>query len=169
MFHRRNWIAVTVVILGLVMFIPVAQAQRQDFECRQCSVAIYNVVHFTPELGISSYDQKGIMQSTHESKLFDNWTLHLVTVQKRVGSKMSWNGFSKEMGPDGEFIIWEFYGEGETTTAKPIYGTGKWKGVKGERKSQAITTAKPIFPSTFQPHTTLIFCQKQVGWIELPK
>jgi hypothetical protein len=152
------------------MFIPVAQAQRQDFECRQCSVGTYNAVHSTPELGISSYDQKGIMQSTHESKLFDNWTLHLVTVQKRVGGKMSWNGFSKEMGPDGEFIIWEFYGDSEsgTTTAKPIYGTGKWKGVKGERKSKLITTAKPILPSTFQAHTTFQFCQKQVGWIELP-
>jgi len=171
MYYHRSMIAVTIVILSLVMFISVAQAQRQDFETRQCSVAIYNVVHFTPELGISSYDQKGIMQSTHESKLFDNWTLHLVTVQKRVGFKTSWNGLSKEIGPDGEFIIWEFYGDSEsdTTTAMPIYGTGKWKGVKGERKSKLITTAKPIFPSTFQPHTTIIFCQKQVGWIELLK
>jgi hypothetical protein len=165
MFHRRNWIAVTVAILGLVMFIPVAQAQRQDFECRQCNVSTYNAVHSTPELGISSYDQKGIMQSTHESKLFDNWTLHLVAVQKRVGSKFSWNGLSKEIGPGGEFIIWEFYGDSESgiSTAKPIYGTGKWKGVKGERKSTLITTMNPVVPLIFP------FCQKQVGWIELPK
>jgi len=171
MFYRRNWIAMTVVILGLAMFIPVAQAERQDYEGITCSATTYNMVHSSPEVAINSYDAKGIRQSTHESKLFDNWTLHLVTVQKRVGSKTSWNGFSKEIGPDGEFIIWEFYGDSEsdTSTAKPIYGTGKWKGVKGERKSQAITTAKPIFPSTFQPHTTFIFCQKQVGWIELPK
>jgi hypothetical protein len=167
MFHRRNWIAVTVVILGLVMFIPVAQAQRQDFETRQCSVQIFNVVHFTPELGISSYDQKSIIQSTHESKLFDNWTVHLVAILKRIDRKASWIAFSKEMGPDGEFIIWECYGDNESgtsvTTAKPIYGTGKWKGVKGERKSQVITAGKPIVPNTGQ------FCQKQVGWIELAK
>jgi hypothetical protein len=171
MFYRRSWIAVIVVILGLVAFIPVTQAQQQAFETRQCCVATYNVVHFTPELGISNFDQKGIMQSIHESKLFDNWTLHLVAVQKRVDGKTSWNGFSKEMGPDGEFIIWEFYGDSEsnTSTAKPIYGTGKWKGVKGERKSRLITTAKPILASTFQPHTTFQFCQKQVGWIELAK
>ena len=92
MSYRRSWIAVTIVILGLVMFIAVAQAQRQEFETRQCNVSTYNAVHSSPELGISSYDQKGIMQSTHESKLFDNWTLHLVAVQKRVGSKFSWNG-----------------------------------------------------------------------------
>jgi len=167
MFHRRNWIAVTVVILGLVMFIPVAQAQRQDFETRQCSVQIFNVVHFTPELGISSYDQKSIIQSTHESKLFDNWTVHLVAILKRIDRKASWIAFSKEMGPDGEFIIWECYGDNESgtsvTTAKPIYGTGKWKGVKGERKSQVITAGKPIVQGTGQ------FCQKQVGWIELSK
>ena len=164
MFYRRNWISVTVVILGLLMFIPLAQAQRQDFETRQCSANTYNVVHFAPELGISSYDQKSIIQSTHESKLFDNWTLHLVAVQKRIDGKVSWNGFSKEMGPDGEFIIWEFYGDNESgTTAKPIYGTGKWKGIKGERKSKVITAGKPIAPNTAQ------FCQKQVGWIELPK
>jgi hypothetical protein len=32
MFYRRNWIIVTIVILGLAMFVPVAQAQRQEFE-----------------------------------------------------------------------------------------------------------------------------------------
>ena len=163
MFHRRNWIAVTVVILGLVMFIPVAQAQRQDFETRQCSVAIYNVVHFTPELGISSYDQKGIMQSTHESKLFDNWNLHLVGVMKREGKNFYFYGLSKEIGPDGEFIIWEFSGDSQGgSTTKAIYGTGKWKGVKGELKAKRITS-KPIAPNTDQ------WCEKAVGWIELPK
>lgn len=163
MSYQRSWIAVTVVILGLVMFIPVAQAERKEFETRQCSAAIFNVVHFAPELGIASYDQKGILQSTHESKLFDNWTLHLVAVRKRLDGKMSWSGLSKEMRPDGEFIIWEFYGDGESgTTAKPIYGSGKWKGIKGERKSKLITAGKPIVQFTDQ------FCQKQVGWIELP-
>ncbi len=166
MFHHRYWITLTIVIFGLAMFVPVAQAQRQDFETRQCNVQIFNPVHSTPELGFASYDQKGILQSTHESKLFDNWTLHLVAVVKRVGDKASWNGFSKEMAPDGEFIIWEFYGDSEsrTTIAKPIYGTGKWKDVKGERKSQVITSGKPIIPNS-----TIAMCQKQVGWIELPK
>jgi hypothetical protein len=165
MSNRKSWLAVTIVILSLVMFIPVAQAQQQNFETRQCSVSTYNAVHVTPELGISSWDQKGIMQSTHESKLFDNWTLHLVGVQKRLGKKFIWNGLSKETGPDGEFIIWEFTGDSESgvSTAKPIYGTGKWKGVQGERKSSGITTFNPVVPLVFP------FCQKQVGWIELPK
>ncbi len=163
MYYPREWITVTVVILGLLMFIPVAQAERQDFECRQCSVITFNMVHFSEELAIFSGDQKSIIQSTHESKIFDNWTLHSVGVWRVVGDKWRWNGFSKEMGPNGEFIIWEFYGDTESriTTAKPIYGTGKWKGVKGERKDKIITAGKPIVQGTSQ------FCQKQVGWIEL--
>jgi hypothetical protein len=164
MFYRRNWIAVTVVVLGLFIFIPFAQAQRQEFESIQCNALTFNVVHFSPEIAIMGYDQKGIIQSTHESKLFDNWTLHLAGVQKRVDGKGSWNGLMKEMGPDGEFIIWEFYGDEKSgTIAKPIYGTGKWKNLKGERKSTPITAGKPIVQGTFQA------CQKQVGWIELAK
>jgi hypothetical protein len=164
MFYRRNWIAVIVVILGLAMFIPVAQVQRQDFECRQCSVTTYNAVHFSPELAILSGDQKSIIQSTHESKLFDNWTLHLVGVWKKIDGKWSWNGLSKEMGPDGEFIIWEFYGDSESgSTCKFFYGTGKWKGIKGELKGKVIRTGKPIVEGTSQ------LCEKYAGWIELPK
>jgi len=165
MSFRKSWIIVTIVILGLAAFIPIAQAQRQDFECRQCSVTTYSTVHRSPELTIVSGDQKSIIQSTHESKLFDNWTLHLVGVWKGIDGKFSWSGFSKEMAPDGEFIIWEFYGDSESkaTIAKPIYATGKWKGVKGERKSTLIKAGKPIVQGTDQ------FCQKQVGWIELAK
>ena len=166
MSYRRNWIAMTVVILGVAMFIPVAQAERQEFEYIKCAAETWNFVHSSPEVGIGSCDAKSIIQSTHESKLFDNWTGHMVYVLKRVDGKISWNGFSKEMGPDGEFIIWEFHGDSESgisTTTKAVYGTGKWKGVKDERKQKPITTGKPIAQGTRQ------FCEKSVGWIELPK
>ena len=58
MFYRRNWIAMTVVILGLVMFVPVAQAERQDFECIMCTAETVNIVHSSPEVGIASSDAK---------------------------------------------------------------------------------------------------------------
>jgi hypothetical protein len=105
MFYRRNWIAMTVVILGLAMFILVAQAERQDYEGITCSATTYNMVHSSPEVAINSYDAKGIRQSTHESKLFDNWTSHTIGVVKGVEGKWSWHAFSKTMGPDGEFIV----------------------------------------------------------------
>jgi hypothetical protein len=165
MLYRRIWIAVIVVILGLVMFIQVAQAQRQEWEGVFCSAQTQSAVHLSlGEIYIGSFDQKGIFQSTHEKKLFDNWTAHAVGVGKWEGGKTSWNGFSKNMGPDGDIIIWEFYGDSESgTTVKAIYGSGKWKGVKGEGKVKGFTTGKPIVQSTNQ------FCEKQAGWVELPK
>ena len=164
MYNRRNWIAVTVVILGLTLFVPTAQAQRQDFEIIQCVSATANVVHSTPELGLSTVDTKGIIQSTHEKKLFDNWTRHSVFLIKRIGSNMNYNGVVKQMAPDGDFIVWEYYGDGKNpSTAKAIYGTGKWKDVQGEFKGERITKGKPIAPATDQ------FCEKAVGWIEVPK
>ncbi len=164
MFIRRNCIAVTTVILGLIMFVPVAQAQRQDFETVQCNVGTVNPVHVSPDLAITSWDQKGITQSTHESKLFDNWTRHTIHVYKRIDGKVSWNGFTKALAPDGEFIIWEFSGDSQSgTTAKVIYGTGKWKGVKGEGKLNKLTSGKRIAPN-IEPN-----CDKAVGWIEFPK
>jgi hypothetical protein len=139
-------------------------AERQDFEIIAGAAATYNLVHFSPEVAILSYDAKSIIQSTHKNKLFDNWTGHTVGVVKVVGGKRSWNGFYKNMAPDGEFIIGESYGDSESgTTYKPLYGTGKWKGAKSEAKGKRITSGKPIIEGTDQ------FCEKITGWIELPK
>jgi hypothetical protein len=121
-------------------------------------------VHISPDLAITSRDMKGITQSTHESKLFDNWTRHSVLVYKRIDGKVSWSGFTKALAPDGEFIIWEFSGDTQGgTTAKAVYGTGKWKGVKGEYKAKGLTSGKRIAPN-IEP-----YCEKAIGWIELPK
>ena len=164
MFYRRNWITVIVVIFGLIMFMPDAQAQRQEFETIQCLSGTTNRVHSTPELAIATWDFKGIVQSTHESKLFDNWTRHSVFLIKRIGSNMTYNGVVKQVAPDGDFIVWEYYGDGKSgSTAKAIFGTGKWKDVKGEFKGQRTTKGKPIAPATDQ------FCEKAVGWVEVPK
>ncbi len=165
MTYRGSWIPVIAVILGLVIFIPVAQAQRQNYETIFCGSVTYNVVQFSKEASIMSGDMKGIAGSTHESKLFDNWTAHAVFSLKGLDGKWTWNGFIKNMGPDGDFILSEFYGDSEsgTVTGKMFYGTGKWKGVKGEVKTTRITTGKPIVQGTEQ------FCEKRVGWIELPK
>ena len=164
MFYRRNWIAMTVVILGLAMFIPVAQAQRQEVEGISCGANTGSVVQASPEIYIGSFDGKGIFRSTHENKVNDNNTWHQVGVVKWEGGKVSWNGFLKSMRPDGDFSIWEFYGDSESgSTMKAIYGSGKLKGIKGELKTKAITQGIPIVQGTDQ------ICYKVVGWIELPK
>ncbi len=163
--RKRNWVVIAAVILGLVMFVSVAQAQRQDFETLGCYAATYGVVHSSPEVVIRSVDAKGIMQSTHEGKFLENWTMHTVYILKVVGGKASWNGLGKGMAPDGEFIIGEFSGNTESggSTWKIFYGTGKWNGIKGELKGKVVRTGKPIVEGTSQ------LCEKYVGWIELPK
>jgi hypothetical protein len=164
MSYRKSWIILTIVSLSLAMFIPIARAQQQNFELRACSSTTLNVVHAASDFGISVWDQKGIIQSTHENKLFDNWTQNCVYVMKGVPGDFNWKGVCKDMGQDSEFIVWEFTGDAKSgSTGKAIYGSGKWKGIKGERKAQAITTGKPIAPNTFQG------CNKIVGWIELQK
>jgi hypothetical protein len=165
MSYRRSWILLTVVILGLFMFIPIAQAQRQEFENIACVANTTSTVQASPgEIYIGTFEGKGIVRSVDEKKLFDNNTFHQVGVQKAVGGKWIWNGFYKAMRPDGDFIIWEFSGDSEIgTTAKAIYGAGKFKGVKGEVKSKMLTKGKPIVEGTSQN------CSQVVGWIELPK
>jgi hypothetical protein len=108
-------------------------------------------------------DEKGIIRSTHESKLLDNWTQHNVGLSRFLDGKWSWNGYWKAMAPDGEFVIGEYYNDDSGTTAKLLYGTGKWKGIKGEFKVKRITAGRPIVESTAQ------HCVSWEGWIELPK
>ena len=165
MFYRRNLITMTVVILGLVMFVPVAQAEQQAFEGISCGSANFTTVQASPgEIYIGSYDGKGIFWSTHENKLGDNSTYHQVGVVKTEGGKSIWNGLHKGMSPDGDYGIWEFHGDSQSgTTMKFIYGTGKNKGGKGELKTQQITKGKPIVQGTDQA------CWKIVGWIEYAK
>ena len=75
------------------------------------------------------FDGKGIFRSTHENKLADNNTFHQVGVVKTEGGKFIWNGLHKSMNPDGDYAIWEFYGDSQSgTTMKIIYGSGKNKG-----------------------------------------
>jgi len=164
MFYRRNWIVVIIGILGLILSVPVAQAQRQEVDIVCCYSSTTNVVHFSPEASVMSHEGKAIFQSSHENKVFDNFTSHFVGTVKRVSDKWMAHTLCKHMGPDGDFMLWETTADSESgMTSKPIYGTGKWKGIKGETKGKRITAGKPIVEGTVQA------CERWVGWIEVPK
>ena len=164
MFHQRNWIAMAVVILGLVMIVPVAQAEREEFEGIGCHSNTLTTVQGTPgEIFVGSFEGKGINRVT--STPSRDLSFHQVGIVKGQGGKWTWDGFSKSMNPNGDFVIWEFSGGSEIggSTMKAIYGTGKYKDIKGESKGTIITNAKPVVEGTLQQ------CQKFVGWMEFGK
>ena len=163
MHYRRNWIATAFVILGFVMFVPVAQAERLEIDGVACYSNTITVVQASPgEILVGSYDGKGIWRSTINPS--QNTSFHQVGVFKGAGGKMSWNGFVRTLWPDGDFTIWETQGDSVSgQKAKLIYGTGRFKGATGEQTSTQITTTKPIAPGTEQA------CVKVLGWIESAK
>jgi hypothetical protein len=164
MSYRRNFTAMTVVILGLLIFVPAAQAERQEWEGISCFSTTNTPLQASPgEIYSGSFEGKGIFRAT--SKPYYETTFRFVGVVKGQGGKWTWNGFTKSMTSDGDFIIWEFSGDsaGGSAPAKIIYGTGKYKGAKGEQTVTRITKGKPIVEGTEQA------CEKIVGWTELAK
>lgn len=160
----RNWIAMAVVILGFIMVVPVAQAEREEFEGIGCHSNNIVTVQSSPgEIFVGSFEGKGINRIT--SMPSRDLSFHQVGTLKGQGGKWSWNGFSKALHPNGDFVIWEFSGDSAIggSTMKAIYGTGKYKDLKGEGKGTIIANAKPIVEGTSQQ------CQKFVGWMEFGK
>ena len=79
--------AAAAIVLGLVMFIPVAQAE-QPFDITDCGSGTITMVSTSKELTVFSFDLKGISRSNHENKVFDNTTFHCVGVMLALGSPM---------------------------------------------------------------------------------
>ena len=163
MSYRRNFIFMMILILGLIVFVPVSQAERLEYEAVSCYSGTHTPVQFSPtgEIYAGGFEAKGIMRRT--TKPYLEATFHQVGVMKGQGTKYSWNGLAKYMYSDGDIVVWEYSGDTESgqTIAKLIYGTGKYKGAKGESKTKSITRAKPIVPGTEQA------CNQVIGWMEL--
>jgi hypothetical protein len=71
----KQWRRGVATLFGLLLFIPVAQAE-QPFDCTQCVSSTRTILSATEELTVTSSDAKGIMMSNLENKVFDNMTTH---------------------------------------------------------------------------------------------
>ena len=162
MFHRRNWITLTVMILGLAVFIPFAQAQ-QPMDMMSCSDATVTTIVASQELTIMGLEAKGINLDNLASKTFDNMTFHTVGTYKIESGKITAILYSKYMDPSGDFLVVEVSQVGMERDWKYLYGTGKWKGVTGGGKAFPFTKGKPITAGTMQS------CIKITGTFELKK
>jgi hypothetical protein len=152
-------------ILGLVIFIPVANAEEKPVNIISCRSGSATVLSGSPELTVYSYELKGINQVSEGDKTFENFTHQCMGVTRIKGGELWTTGYCKYMDPDGDFFIVSYDGLGG---AKPlpwefIQGTGKWKGIKGSGTAQGITKGKPIVKGTFQ------FCTQITGAYELPQ
>jgi len=58
--------------------------------------------------------------------------------------------------PDGDIIIAEVVVIGPEKTMKFMYGTGKWKGIKGEAKGKTTAAGRPAAPETMQACSSIL-------------
>ncbi len=158
---KRWWKGAVAIILGSVMFIPVAQAESMDIT--NCSSGTTNVLISTEELTIMTTDVKGITRDNLDSKIFDNMTYHCVGLFKVMGGKRYGTTNCKFMAPDGDYFVVEATYGPEGGTAPFLHGTGKFKGITGNCVTKPITSGKPIVPGTTQG------CARVTGTYELKK
>ena len=164
----KAWVATALIVaafivFGLVMFIPVAQAET-PYDITPCMSGTITILLQSKELTIFSLDLKGIARSNHENKVFDNCTFNFVGVYRIIAGKMTGHGYTKFMDPDGDcFFVQVSQVDGQTNVTKLLHGTGKWKGITGGGELKTITRGKPIMPGTYQS------CSRHIGTFELPK
>ena len=163
MHFKNSWKMAVTILLSLVAFIPVGQAQ-QSYDITECySFTSHTVLSEVPELIIVGFDGKGIIRSNVENKVFDNFTLHCAGIRRLIAGKAEAHGYFKYLDPDGDFFFMEGTAVEGEVIMRFLSGTGKWKGIKGEGKVRRIASGKSIAPGTSQ------YCTRHIGTFELPK
>jgi hypothetical protein len=71
----KRWRKGVVILFGLLLFIPVAQAE-QPLDFTRCTSSTQTILSATEELTVTMTDTKGIIMSNLENKVFDNMTAH---------------------------------------------------------------------------------------------
>ncbi len=71
----KRWWRGGAILFGLLLFLPVAQAE-QPFDFTLCGSSTQIILSATEELTVRSFDSKGIIMSNLANKVFDNMTTH---------------------------------------------------------------------------------------------
>jgi len=161
MYFKNAWKMVGIIVLSLVVFIPVAKAQ-QSYDITECHSGTVKILHSSEDSRIFSAEGWGIIMSNHENKVFDNFTLHIFAIGQAMPGKTIETGYIKLMDPDGDIIIAEFSRIDPERVSKFLYGTGKWKGIKGGHKG----TRRIVYGRI--PPDAAAACSKSMGTFELP-
>ena len=157
--------SIIICLLGLALLAPMANAEEKTINIVSCRSATATMLTASKELVVYSFELKGIDRDLNEDKVHDNYTHMCIGTIRIMGGEQISKGYCKYMAPDGDFFIVSFDGVGG---AKPlpweyIYGTDKWKGVKGGGTAKYITRGKPIVEGTNQS------CMQITGTYNLPQ
>ncbi len=93
------------------------------------------MLYSSKELTILSQALKGVTQSNHPNKAFDNCTWHMLGIVRIENGKTYWSQYRKYQDPDGDTFVAELSGIDREGTLKFMKGTGKWNGITGGGKA----------------------------------
>jgi hypothetical protein len=142
-----------------------AEGAEQTYDVNACVSLDFSPLIQSKEITVGIWNGYGIMRSNNEGKVLDNCTVHSQGVMTVEGKNRTVNGYMKYFDPDGDFVIFRYIvnpGEKEATTTL-LFGTGKYKGIKGGGKAKRIAAGKPIVEGTAQ------FCNNHKGTFTLPE
>jgi hypothetical protein len=139
-----------VAVLGIFMFLPMAQA-AEEFECTICFSGTYTYLHKSKEVSsLMNWQRTGIVTSESRNKFLANATYHGEGVQVGRGEKKEGYEVGKFVDPNGDLIIIAAPYTGRSYDAKFLQGTGKYKGIKGSYTSKTVSKGRPAMPGTYQ-------------------
>jgi hypothetical protein len=144
MFRIRRGRVGVAIFLGLLIFIPIAQAE-ETFHVMGCSSGTFTMLSESKPLTVFNIVGKSIAWGALE-EAFDNMTWNFVAVLRILDGNTVGMGYYKFTDTDGDFFVLEASGDTvmEGGTWKFLHGTGKWKGVTGQTKSKFIMRGKPV-------------------------
>lgn len=133
------------------------------FDFTSCHSGAIKTLYSSEELRIFSGEGWGIIMSNDENKVFHNYTFHVMAIGQIMPGKTTEFGYTKLIDPNGDIVVMEFNHDGSENVSKILYGTGKWKGIKGSSKSGGRIVFGRI------PPNAAAACSRTTGTFELPK
>ena len=164
MSYRIESIVVVAIVLGLLS--PAAQA-LEPIDFTQYASCTSTPASDDKEFRFASFECLGITRSNQENKIFENMSVLEVGVARHAGGQSTIYSLAKYTDLDGDYVVMEFSESAPSDrvegTWKTLYGTGKWKGIKGSGKHMHVGRGKLVKPGTLQGYV------RNTGTFELPK
>jgi hypothetical protein len=139
MIFNNRWKMGIVVLFGVVILIPVVQAQ-QPFDITDYFYATVTFLSTDPELAIFHSDVRGVFNDNLESKTFDRMTSHCMRSGKGSTDKMNGITYSKFTDSDGDFFITESIAENIPRSAQERL-SNFFTGLESGKVFQAVAKA----------------------------